>query len=179
MTANAIEGDREACLAAGMDDYVAKPVRPEALAGALTRAKARSRADAPDDAPRPAAKPVAVETGFDPTVIELLIGDLGDRAAAMVPALVDDFFENAADLVATIRRGVDHRDADEVIRAAHTLKSTAAAFGAEGLSQLSARVEALGRQGAIDEVGDLVDALAAEFEEVQAHLRKRLTDLAG
>ncbi len=43
MTANAMIEDREACLAAGMDDYVAKPVRPEELAEALSRARARDR----------------------------------------------------------------------------------------------------------------------------------------
>jgi signal transduction histidine kinase/CheY-like chemotaxis protein/HPt (histidine-containing phosphotransfer) domain-containing protein len=179
MTANALEGDREACLAVGMDDYLSKPIRPEALAGALRRAKARSGSEAPERPRRGAAEPIGPERVFDPTAIDLLIGDLGDRASTMVPVLVEDFFGDASDLVATIRRGVDDHDAAEIVRAAHSLKSTATTFGAEGLSRLSARVEALAREGSIDEVGVLVDALAAEFEDARTHLRKRLADLDG
>src|SRR5262249_3642503 len=106
MTANAMQGDRELCEAAGMDDYVAKPIRVEELVDALLRCGRRSDAPAPADA---AVRAVAAAhrdaTGsaaaIDRSVIDGLMATMG---SPFIAELIDTFRVDARELVATLRR---------------------------------------------------------------------------
>src|SRR5262249_49645096 len=116
MTANAMQGDRELCLAAGMDDYVSKPIRVEELIAALDRTAAQS------------AEPARTEPTdvLDTTAVERLRATMGQS----FDELLSTFVEDARELVDTIRRALGRKDTDAFRRAAHSLKSNAASFGA-------------------------------------------------
>ena len=168
MTANAMEGDRERCAAAGMDDYVAKPIRVEELVSALQRCKAR--ADAPAAGPTSAAPPApAAGTGeiIDRAVIDRLGESMGRDFAV---ELIDTFVADARDLLVALRSALAASDRDGFRRAAHTLKSTGESLGAFPLAALARELEAIGQAGRLHEVGDRVDRLADLYERVSTAL---------
>jgi PAS domain S-box-containing protein len=150
MTANAMEGDRELCLAAGMDDYVGKPIHLDELGEALRRS-------------------VPTATGEDGVLerdaIEQLRAGAGDDA--FVVELVETFLRDAPALLATLRGG----NAQELRRAAHTLKSNARVFGATRLAELCQELEALAQTGAHAAADELVARIDEEYACVAGALR--------
>jgi len=172
MTANAMEGDRELCVAAGMDDYVAKPIRVEELVGALGRC--RPRVEAP---PRGSAAPEKAPAAdvLDRAVLEGLGATMGREFAV---ELIDTFIADARELVAVLRRARAGTDRDAFRRAAHTLKSTSESLGAFALAAQARELEVLGQAGRLHEVGDRVDRLADMSERVARALGEIRRDLA-
>jgi HPt (histidine-containing phosphotransfer) domain-containing protein len=147
MTANATVEDREACLAAGMDDYVSKPVRPEALAEALRQAR-------PLEGKTEAALDKLRELGGDDFLAEL----------------IDAFLADAPGLLEALRSGLEQGDADEVRRAAHTLKSNGATFGAEDFAELCRELEVLARDGRLAGAGELADRIERRYARLEQNL---------
>jgi PAS domain S-box-containing protein len=157
VTANALQGERERCLAAGMNDYITKPLRLDELAAALGRS---SRVD---DGASP--NPVDVE------VLRRLVASLGEGGGDAVRGLIETFRTNAPDLVASLHRGAEDDDAESVRVAAHTLKSNASMFGASSLAGVARQVEASASGGSLDD-GAPVDRLAPELERAMAELER-------
>jgi PAS domain S-box-containing protein len=155
MTANAMEGDRDECLAAGMDDYLSKPIRPEELSRALARCRPARADDALDDA-----------------TLGELVSSLGggDEGREAVRELVETFLDDAAAQMATLRGAVERGDAEAARRTAHTLKASGATFGAQPFAELCREVEALAREGRLDAAAALLDRADQEWERARSAL---------
>ena len=147
--------DRIRGLNAGADDYLSKPIRMEELAAALRRCRPHVAPQPPALAGesgegaqvRPAPEPQgqrAIAGVLDPPALERLVETIGDDRSLLM-TLIDTFLSDAPRLVEAARRGLEHGQTDEVRRAAHTLKSNGATFGASSLSELSRQLEALAR----------------------------------
>jgi signal transduction histidine kinase/CheY-like chemotaxis protein len=135
MTANALVEDREACFAAGMDDYLAKPVRTEELAAALVRVGGGGPLPAPVHPPAPAGPPV------DPTVLNTLTDRLGERGPGFRVTLIQTWRDEAEVRLQDLDAAAEAGDSEGVARIAHTLKSGSAALGALPLSRLCDEIE--------------------------------------
>jgi GAF domain-containing protein/CheY-like chemotaxis protein/HPt (histidine-containing phosphotransfer) domain-containing protein len=162
MTAEAMSGDRERCLEAGMNDYLAKPIRVDELVAAIKRTPRRGPAKtgsgaAPHDGP------------IDPGVLmRLAEGTGGD--AAFVTELIQQFVQDSPALVAAARVGIETGAAEEVRVAAHTLKSNAATFGAHELADRCRSLEEAAKLGPLDDGAAQVDEVERELEIVRASL---------
>jgi PAS domain S-box-containing protein len=163
MTAEVMRGDREGFLAAGMNDYVAKPIRPQELVAAITRTPGRKRAE--NEADEESARP-AVDTAVLTRLSESMGGD-----DAFVAELIEQFIADSPALVVAARQGFESADAKEIRRAAHTLRSNAATVGASELADRSGRLEAAARAGSLDDGAAQVEAISEELERVHAALR--------
>ncbi len=168
MTADATREGREACFAAGMDDYLCKPIQPADLVAALSRAAGhRVKAEAAEPAPE-AAPPAA--TAFDAAVLHELRASLGRHAEAKMKVILTTFHESARRLLADLEAALAEGDGERLHRTAHTLKSTAASVGAMHLSQIARTLELHSREGIPDDTGDLI----AQAREAYARFQDEL-----
>ncbi|MDX1521284.1 MAG: response regulator, partial [Anaerolineae bacterium] len=178
MTANALAGDREKYLALGMDDYVGKPIRIEQLIVALTKSvegKAGSTAAATDPPPNESALTQAI----DMAVLDEFEQMMGEDGAEMVMELIDIFLEETPELLESLQMGLKQDSPEQVRKAAHSLKSSAANLGAVNLSSLCRNLESSGRAGLLDvRAGQDVNAAVSEFEVVKQILTTKRNALA-
>ncbi len=168
MTAHVMQGDRERCLAAGMDAYVAKPIQADALFAALERLLP---ADGPTDAD--SAPPVAAQTAapFDREATLHRVD--GDRE--LLREVVDLFREACTDLLAAIDGAIQKQDSLRLRQAAHTLKGEASNFGASATVKASLRLEMMGRDDDLTDAG----ATYTNLENALEHLIPALFTFAA
>jgi len=167
LTANALKGDREQCLAAGMDEYLCKPLDGRQLIATLNRMLAGKRS-----APA-AVTQRAVSAGPVPPfdMQSLLVRCMGD--AAFRDRLLEKFPQQAQKAVQLIADAVSAADAEQLARAAHGLKGTAANLSAAAVLRVAGELEALGNSGVLTEAEQLVAELRTEIGRcVAAIVRK-------
>lgn len=163
ITANALQGEAERCIAAGMDDYLSKPLEVPKLEAALQKWMPAADGDGTDDTavaeiqeealpaqdlvtegPEPGEACQGAEAGtvaaVDPAALKSVFGDDEET----FKEILNDFVQPATDNVAEIMAAYEERSADGVSKAAHKLKSSSRAVGANELADLCAALEAAG-----------------------------------
>jgi two-component system, sensor histidine kinase and response regulator len=176
MTANAMQGERERCLAAGMDDYLTKPLRQRTLKDTLSRWVPGRPATSSDPDPGP-ANGARIGAGSDAQVLEdAIVIELealdGDVLADLVALYFDDAAQRAADLADAVTRA----DADAVARMAHTLRGSSATLGAAHVARIASELERTAKAGDLAPCPALLEALHGALETTRKAFRERTAE---
>jgi len=182
MTANAIRGDRERCIAAGMEDYISKPIDVRELVRLIESVGSKKYpelqeagdAQSTDQQPAPIKIEKAVEPPsngltaisdaadiFDATALNTLLKNVGGDKKKLA-ILGDSFNEEIPKLTVALNAGIEQQSADEVMRAAHTIKSSARYFGAKRLAELCADVEQRASEKDLQGIGESMPQIEEE-----------------
>ncbi|MBI5154768.1 response regulator [Candidatus Poribacteria bacterium] len=172
MTADAQQSTRERCLAAGMDDYLAKPFSQEDVAVALGRWFSW-KVPTPIERPASAASPIeAPQPHRVLDLTNLLI--IADHDASFMREMLTGFQQDNRKRVEEIRGAVTAGDPRAVHLLAHAIKGAAAHVGAQPLTEAARRLEQLGREGGREGLAEALENLEAEFERVAHAIEREL-----
>jgi two-component system sensor histidine kinase/response regulator len=161
MTAHAMKGDRERFIAAGMDGYVAKPVRDQELWEAIA---AVVPADAGAEPCEPCEPPAPPALDRD-AVLARVGGNL-----KLLRELTDVFGKDCSSLTGEIRAALDRRELGEAVRPAHTLKGVVGFFGTPAATQASLELETLAKKGDVDGASAALGTLLHAIQDIQQSL---------
>jgi CheY-like chemotaxis protein len=170
MTANAMVGDRERCLAAGMDGYIAKPIRIGELFEAIENLGATPAADKPSIPHRDAAMDVLDSKA---------VLDRVEGSKETLVEITNLFLEEKPRLLTAVREAVARQDATALERAAHSLKGSVGIFSAEGAFQAALNLEIMGREGDLAGAQEAYELLNAQIERLQPALEALVMDVVG
>ncbi|MEA5624388.1 PAS domain S-box protein [Nostoc sp. UHCC 0251] len=189
ITANAMQGDREVCLAAGMDDYISKPIQLQELAEALSKCPPQRSSEftvirqpgkvmCPELQPspyilQPGQNQTLQSVKIDPKILQSLRNMLrGDRVA--FAELIECYLTETPRLVQDMSTAITTHDTQTIWKIAHQLKSSSASVGAIALAQLCKVLEAQGRSSKLENNLELLSQLYQEYEQVKTALQKEL-----
>src|ERR1017187_242983 len=171
VTANAMPGDREKCLRHGMDDYLSKPIEPEAVLQVLARWLGQPKAMVKAPPAKKALSPPR-DNVFDRTGLVKRLG--GNRGLA--DRLVQEFLADTPSQLCILRRHLEESDAPSARRQAHKLKGAAANLSADTLRAVAFQAEQAAMAGQLNQLAELLPAMEGEFERAKAAMQSVLRD---
>ena len=157
MTANAMDGDRERCLASGMSDYLSKPVRSDRLREVLEKVCPNRGLNSDSTL----ASDSIDRSGS--AEFRQLVSEVG---AELAKEILDAFVEDSRVAIAELEQGVIDRDAKSILRRAHTLKGASATCGGRSIVYTCLQIETFAKEGEFSELVGLVKELSNELEIV-------------
>ncbi len=175
ITANALQGDREACLAAGMDDYLSKPFTQQQLGAVIGRwigvpmAAAYHHTERTPELP-PETRDVIGRDVINRQALENIRALSADRGDALVQKVVAAYVDDTPAHLDTLKGAIAGLDAANVRKVAHSLKSSSANVGAETLAQMCKEMEILGRTDTTDGAAVILTDMEREFQAVRHSL---------
>jgi PAS domain S-box-containing protein len=174
MTAYALEGDRQKCLAAGMDDYIGKPIRGAELDRVIRRWLRRPAGDAPKRRVAPrlrAPEPVAAESNA-PLVDMTLLADASGHDEARMRDLIGLYARQMAEQVPLLGAAIAAGAAGEVRRIAHRCAGSSASCGVLGVVSPLRELERMGKERRLADAPRVFAELEQQLEKVRDRLRK-------
>ena len=174
MTAHAMRGDREKCIEAGMDDYVSKPIKPEALFCVIDKVVRKSQSKKAQKR----IQPLQDSKTYSPKTFDLSVAMktvLGDEV--LFREIAEMFIKNCADSIAKIKEGIARNDACILKREAHSLKGAIGNFSAKDAYEVAYHLEKLGEQSEMATAKEELSNLERALNELTSEMKIVLQEM--
>jgi CheY-like chemotaxis protein/HPt (histidine-containing phosphotransfer) domain-containing protein len=184
VTAQAMQGDQERCLLAGMDDYISKPVKQEDFAATLKRwlpgkEQEQKREAQPhlarrekvaDHSPPPISSSPSISSALNAEVVARLRSLAEATDPSLLTQIFTSFLSDGADRINALGEALDGRDTELLRKTAHVIKGASANIGAHSVTDIAQKLELVGETGNMSGAVALVKQIEVEFERVKREI---------